>query len=90
MCEKGYRQALKLQDRDKTALLASYYAYEYSVLLGVSAGVKNRELLGRVRNLQPLLDYDISRKVQKVKRLKKLIGYSLTRKALCLFVKIKK
>lgn len=75
---------------NKTALLASYYAYEYSVLLGVSAGVKNRELLGRVRNLQPLLDYDISRKVQKVKRLKKLIGYSLTRKALCLFVKIKK
>lgn len=90
MCEKGYRQALKLQDRDKTALLASYYAYEYSVLLGVSSGVKNRELLGRVRNLQSLLDYDISRKVQKVKWLKKLIGYSLTRRALCFFVKIKK
>ena len=67
MCEKGYRQALKLKDRDKTALVASYYAYEYSVLLGVSSGVKNRELLGRVRNLQPLLGYDISKKVQKVK-----------------------
>ena len=90
MCEKGYRQALRLQDKDKAALLASYYAYEYSVLLGVSSGVKNRELLGRVRNLQPLLDYDISRKVQKVKRLKELIGYSLTRRALCFFVKIKK
>ena len=90
MCEKGYRQALKLQDGDKTALLASYYAYEYSVLLGVSSKVKDRELLCRVRNLQPLLDYDISRKVQKVNRLKKLIGYSLTRRALCFFVKIKK
>ncbi len=90
MCEKGYRQALRLQDKDKTALLASYYAYEYSVLMGVSSGVKNSELLGKVRNLQPLLDYDISRKVQKVKRLKKLIGYSLTRRVLCFFVKIKK
>ena len=90
MCEKGYRQALKLKNRDKTALVASYYAYEYSVLLGVSSEVKDRELLCRVRNLQPLLDYDISKKVQKVKRLKKLIGYSLTRRALCFFVKIKK
>lgn len=90
MCEKGYRQALKLQDGDKTALLASYYAYEYSVLLGVSSGVKNKELLSKVKNLQILLNYDISRKVKKVKKLKKYIGYSLTRKVLCFFVKIKK
>ena len=90
MCEKGYRQALKLQNKDKTELLASYYAYEYSVLLGVSSEVKNRELLDRIRALQPLLDYDISRKVKKVKKLKKFIGYSLTRKALCFFVRYKK
>lgn len=90
MCEKGYGQALKLQNKEKTELLASYYAYEYSVLLGVSSVVRNRELLGRVRNLQPLLDYDISRKVKKVRKLKKIIGYSLTRRVLCFFVKIKK
>lgn len=90
MCEKGYRQALKLEDKEKTELLASYYAYEYSVLLGVSSGVKNKELLSKVKNLQILLNYDISRKVKKVKKLKKYIGYSLTRRALCFFVKIKK
>lgn len=90
MCEKGYEQALKLQNKDKTQLLASYYAYEYSVLLGVSSEIKNKELLGRIRNLQSLLDYDISRKVKKVGKLKKIIGYSLTRKVLCFFVKIKK
>ncbi len=90
MCEKGYKQALKLQDSEKTKLLASYYAYEYSVLLGVSSGVKNKELLSRVKELQILLDYDISRKVQKVKNLTGLIGYSLMRRALCFFVKIKK
>ena len=90
MCEKGYRQALKLQNKEKTELLASYYAYEYTVLLGVSSGVRNRALVGRIRNLQPLLDYDISRKVKKVKILKKIIGFSLTRKALCFFVKVKK
>ena len=71
-------------------MLASYYAYEYSVLLGVSSGVKNNELLSKVKNLKILLNYDISRKVKKVKKLKKYIGYSLTRRALCFFVKIKK
>lgn len=90
MCEKGYRQALKLEDKEKTELLASYYAYEYSVLLGVSSVVKNKELLSKVKNLQSLLNYDTSRKVRKVRKLKKIIGYSLTRRALCFFVKIKK
>lgn len=90
MCEKGYGQVLKLQDKEKATLLASYYAYEYSVLLGVSSGVRDKVLLSRIKNLQNLLDYDISRKVRKVKKLKKIIGYSLTRIALCFFVKIKK
>lgn len=90
MCEKGYKQALTLQDAEKGELLASYYAYEYSVLIGVSAGVKNKKLLSRVKNLQNLLDYDVSRKVKKVNKLKKFIGYSLTRRTLIFFVKIKK
>ncbi len=90
MCEKGYIQAMELQNQDKAKMLASYYAYEYSVLLGVSLGVKNRNLMRKVRNLQSLLDYDVSKKVKKVKKLKKFIGYELTRKALCIFVKMKK
>lgn len=90
MCEKGYRQALKWEAKEKAELLASYYAYEYSVLLGVSSVVKNKELLSKVKNLQSLLNYDTSRKVKKVRKLKKIIGYSLTRRALCFFVKIKK
>ena len=42
-------------------------------ILGVSSGVKNKELLSKVKNLQILLNYDISRKVKKVKKLKKYI-----------------
>ena len=90
MCEKGYKQAIKLSNTYKGELLASYYAYEYSVLLGVSSEVKNKKLLDQVKTLQVLLEYDISNKVKKVKKLKGLIGYSLTRRALCVFVKIKK
>lgn len=90
MCEKGYKQSLKLQDSNKAELLASYYAYEYSVLLGVSSSVRDKKLLSRVKKLQNILDYDISNKVKKVKELKKLIGFSLTRRVLCVFVEIKK
>ena len=46
--------------------------------------------MSKVKNLQILLNYDISRKVKIVKKLKKYIGYSLTRRALFFFVKIKK
>lgn len=90
MCEKGYKQALEFSDSLKGELLASYYAYEYSVLLGVSLGVKNKELMNNVKSLQILLEHDISKKVKKVNQLKKMIGYSMTRRILCVFVKIKK
>lgn len=90
MCEKGYRQSLELLDLNKSELLASYYAYEYAVLLGVSAEAKSKELLQKIRNLQILLNFDISKKVKKVKMLKKIIGYPLTRWMLCFFVNAKK
>lgn len=92
MCQKGYRQAITLQeeDKDKADLLAGYYAYEYSVLLGVSGGIKNRDLLTGIKSLEKLLDYDVCRKVQKVNQLKRIAGFSLTRMALCFFVGIKK
>lgn len=90
MCDKGFKQAMQLEDKEKQELLSAYYAYEYSVLLGVSAGVRNRKLLKEMKDLQELLDYDICNKVKKVRKLKKILGYTLTRKALCIFVKVKK
>ena len=92
MCQKGYQQAiaLQVQDRKKAELVAGYYAYEYSVLLGVSGGIKDRKLLASIREIESLLEYDVCNKVKKVNRLKKIAGFSLTRMALCFFVKVKK
>ncbi len=89
MCEKGYRQAMCLTDENKRKQLASYYAYEYSVLLGVSAGVKDRKLLKEMKDIRMLLKFNTSNKVKNVNRLMNLTGYEITRRALCLFVKIK-
>ncbi len=89
-CKKGYEQAMAIEDRTRRELLASYYAYEYSVGIGISSGVKDKKLLKQMKDLQVLLKYDICDKVKQVNKLKKFIGYGLTRKALCLFVKIKR
>lgn len=90
MCKKGYNQAKQMEDTKKGSLLASYYAYEYSVTLGISRNVKNQKILNDMKELQNLLDYDLCNKVKQVNKLKKMIGYSLTRKALCFFVKVKR
>lgn len=90
MCNKGYEQAMTLRDPAAKELLASYYAYEYAVMLGVSAGIRDKNILQQMKKLQVLLQYDISKKVKKVNRMKKIVGYPLTRLALCFFVKIKK
>lgn len=89
MIEKGYEQAKKLTKGEKT-LLASYYAYEYSVALGVSAGVKSKKILSQLKNLSSILDFDINNKVKKVKKLRSVLGYRIMRIALCVFVRIKK
>lgn len=90
MCERGYQQVLNIKDGEEKSLLGSYYAYEYSVAIGISGKVKNRDVLQRIKKLQPLLEYDICRKVKKVNILMKILGFELTRKALCFFVKVKK
>lgn len=89
MCKKGYEQAGRCNDIEKKRLLASYYAYEYSVLLGVSGGIKNKELLSEIKNLSGLLKYDICNKVKKVNMIKKIVGYHLLRYILIFFVKVK-
>lgn len=90
MCKKGFGQAKSLADKAKSQLLASYYAYEYAVALGVSSGVKNKMVLSDMRELQRLLEYDLCNKVKKVNWLKRRIGYVWTRRALCFFVKVKR
>lgn len=90
MCKKGYVQAKSCSDKKMGELLAAYYAYEYAVLLGISAGIKDKLILEDMKSLSVLLDYDICNKVKKVKKLQKLLGYSLTRRILCLFVRTKK
>ena len=88
MIEKGYKQAIQLEKPQKE-YLASYYAYEYSVTLGVSSGVKNKILLKKMKELHIILENNICKKVDVVRKLKKIVGYELTRKILVLFVKIK-
>ncbi len=90
MCQKGHKQALSLRDEEKGRLLNSYYAYEYSVALGVSSGVRDKQILNELKQLQVLLDYDLCNKVKQVNRVKKFFGYTLTRKILCIFVKMKR
>lgn len=90
LCAKGYKQAKEYPDRKKGKLLGSYYAYEYAVTLGVSANVKDKDTLRQMKNLEPLLKHDMCNKVKKVNKLRRVIGYELTRRALCLFVQIKK
>lgn len=89
MCKKGYSQSCSLDDERKR-LLGSYYAYEYAVLLGVSGEVKNKELLSQMEELQNLLDFDICNKVKSVNKVRKILGYKLTRIVLCTFVKMKR
>jgi len=90
MCQKGYKQALAIQDGERSKLLLSYYAYEYSVALGVSSGLKDKKILNDLKQLQVLLDYDLCNKVKQVNTFKKFLGYTLTRKILCIFVKMKR
>lgn len=90
LCKKGFKQAQEYPDKKRGTLLASYYAYEYAVSIGVSAGIKDKNTLSEMKALQPLLKYDLCDKVKKVNRMKKIVGYEITRKMLCLFVKIKK
>ena len=89
MCEKGINQAENLGEIEKKKLLLSYYAYEYSVLLGVASNVRDKQLRQRIRSMKKLLDYDTSNKVKQVNKLKRLIGFDLTSKCLQLFVRLK-
>lgn len=90
MCRKGLEQAQSMDDKERGSLLAAYYAYEYAVTLGVSDDVKDRDILSQMKALSPLLQYDLCRKVKMVNKLISLCGYSLARRALCLFVKLKR
>lgn len=89
LCKKGFNQAMEYPDKKRGQFLAAYYAYEYAVTLGISGNVKDKKILKDMKELQSLLNYDLCYKVRKVNQLRKVVGYSLTRKALCVFVRIK-
>lgn len=89
MCKKGYKEALAQTDLSKKYLLASYYAYEYAVLLGISSEA-SEETQKEIKEIEDLLNYDLCKKVKIVKKVNKLIGLNFTRKILCFFVKYKK
>lgn len=88
MCQCGCEIA-KTAGKDKERVLLSYYAYEYSVLIGISSGA-NDELVKEIKEMQYLLKYDICKKVKAVKVLRNLFGFEMTRKMLCCFVKNKR
>lgn len=90
MCEKGLSQSNAIKDINLSTLVASYYAYEYTVLLGVSSAIKETELIERMKKLKGIIQYDISRKVRKVKALMDFFGFNMTRRILCLYVRVKK
>lgn len=90
MCEKGLSQSNAIKDINLSTLVASYYAYEYTVLLGVSSVIKDTELIERMKKLKGIIQYDISRKVRKVKTLMNFFGFNMTRQILCLYVRVKK
>lgn len=87
MCKKGMVQASKLNDYEKNLLL-NYYAYEFSVLLGISHGASKKQI-EQMKYLKELLSYDLNNKVKKVAFLMKYLGFDFTRFLLCLFVKYK-
>lgn len=88
MCEKGFNEAKELKD-SKQYLVASYYAYEYAVLIGISSGC-SKSLKNDIKNLQEILNYDLCKKVKLVKRVTSILGFDLTRNILCAFVKYKR
>lgn len=89
MCTKGLKQAKELSDKKHEMILASYYAYEYSVALGLSRNVRDRETLRKMKKLRVLLNYDLSNKVKSVNKVFKLFGYEITRIILYGFVGLK-
>lgn len=89
MIEKGHQQAENLNEIEKKHLL-SFYAYEYSVAIGVSGNIKDKKLLYRLKKNSMILKYDLCKKVKMVRKLKCVVGYTLTRFILCVFVKIKR
>ena len=70
--------------------LMSFMAYEYCILLGMvnnfGRGVWKKELL-KLEGYKWLLEYDLNPKVRLVKRVKKVMGPSITSRILAYYIK---
>ena len=71
-----------VKKKDENVL--NYFAYEYIILMGYSYLIKDKSVYTKVKELSWLLDYDVSKKVKKVKLLRKILGFKIT----CIFLKI--
>lgn len=89
MCAKGFTQLSGINDAYLKECLGSYYAYEYAVCLGISYNVSSKDLLKKIKDNSGLLEYDISKKVKKVNKVRSLFGFNLTRFLLGVFVRLK-
>ncbi len=86
MCDLGLKQLADITDEFRKNIVGSYYAYEYSVLLGVSYKFSKGELADEIKNLKVLLKFDLCKKVKKVNTMMNCLGYKLTKKILGYYV----
>lgn len=88
LCRKGYNEALMQDNQKKKYLLASYYAYEYAVLLGTSTGASPETVL-QMKQIKDIMKYNLSKKVRLVENVSRVLGFDFTRILMCIFVNLK-
>lgn len=79
---------LGMNTEDENSLIGHYLAYEFSWLLGEAYNYW-KEYSKEIKRLSFILDYNLNRKVSKVKKLERFLGIKGTSFVLNLFIKIK-
>lgn len=96
---EGYRKFLKMnqqldfENKEIKYILTSYISYQYTILCGLTARLKDKrkyELINKLKEMDDLLDFDLHPKVQKVKKVYKVSGFYLTVYVLGLYLKLRK
>lgn len=89
----AYADTFNNSDTERGKILLRYLAYQYSILCGLAAtlGGEGRRMRSKVKNYAWLLDLDdLSPKTNKAAKLKKLLGITLTMKALGFYLKYRR
>lgn len=81
------------EKNDKSMIINSFLAYEYSVVLGLINVAQipdlDNEIKKEIFEFRKILNYDISEKVKKVKLLVKILGINNAGKILGMYIKLK-